>query len=103
MPAMRWNAALNEPRLWKPTSTQISVTLRSVLRRSSCARSTRRLSTYWCLAEGLLEAPAEVPRRAVRAAGERLHVERLGVGAVDEVLGAAQVGDLAGGHRFVRS
>jgi hypothetical protein len=34
----------------------------------------------------------------VRAAGERVDVERLGVGAVDEVLRAAQVGDLAGGH-----
>ena len=36
---------LNEPRLWKPTSRQMSVTLRSVLRRSSWARSTRRVRT----------------------------------------------------------
>ena len=48
IPATLWNAVPNDPRLWKPTSRQISVTLRSVLRSSSCARSTRRVSTYWC-------------------------------------------------------
>src|SRR4051794_26293155 len=42
------------------------------------------------LAEGELELAAEVPRRHVRAAGERLDVQRLRVLAVDPVAYAAQ-------------
>ncbi len=38
---------LNEPRLSKPTSRQISLTERSVVARSFRARSIRRPVTYW--------------------------------------------------------
>ena len=51
------------------------------------------------LAEGAPEAAAEVARRDVRGAGQRLEVERLGVAAVDEVAGAQEV---AGERRVSR-
>ena len=41
-PTMSWNVRLNDPRLVKPTSRQISVTGRSVSRSSAIARSSRR-------------------------------------------------------------
>jgi hypothetical protein len=43
------------------------------------------------LAEGLLEAADEVRSRRVRFAGQGGNVERLGVGAVDEILRAAEM------------
>ena len=41
-PTISVNVRLNVPRLVKPTSKQISVTLRSVSRSKNIARSTRR-------------------------------------------------------------
>jgi len=41
-PTIAWNVRLKVPRLLKPTSKQMSVTLRSVDRRRNIARSTRR-------------------------------------------------------------
>jgi hypothetical protein len=52
------------------------------------------------LAEGAPEAPAEVARRDVCRARERLQVERLGVPAVDQVAGAEQVARQRGRRRY---
>jgi hypothetical protein len=38
---------MKEPTLVSPTSKQISVTARSVLRSRAAARSSRRVSRYW--------------------------------------------------------
>src|SRR3954447_10637027 len=46
-PTMPLNLELNEPKLRKPTSSEISVTERSVSRSRCLARSIRRVSTYW--------------------------------------------------------
>jgi hypothetical protein len=39
---------VKEPTLASPTAKQISATDRSVLRRSSAARSSRLVRRYWC-------------------------------------------------------
>src|SRR5918992_1799063 len=46
MPTCRLNLVQKVPRLVKPTSMQISVTVRFAERSSSCARSIRRLVRY---------------------------------------------------------
>jgi hypothetical protein len=48
IPYVRVKLLVNEPTLVSPTSRQISATLRSVVRRSAAARSSRRVSRYWC-------------------------------------------------------
>ncbi len=47
-PTMSWKVRLKVPRLLKPTSKQMSVTLRSVARRRNIARSRRRRWRYRC-------------------------------------------------------
>src|SRR3954463_1594561 len=39
---------VNEPTLCSPTEKQTSATERSVVRSSAAARSSRRVSRYWC-------------------------------------------------------
>ena len=45
---MRVKLVVNEPTLASPTEKQMSATLRSVARSSAAARSSRRVSRYWC-------------------------------------------------------
>jgi len=101
IPATLWNAVLNDPRLWKPTSRQISDAEVGV------AEQFLRALDPACedvlvrrLAERLLEPAAEVVRRDVRPVGERDDVERFGIGTVDEVLRAAEERGFAGVHRL---
>ena len=48
MPNMRPKLVVNEPTLDRPTAKQISATELSVVRSSAAARSSRRVSRYWC-------------------------------------------------------
>jgi hypothetical protein len=91
-PTMPLNVRLNVPRLVKPTSRQISVTLRSVSRKRNIARSTRRRLeiTMRRLAERGAEAPDEVRLGDVDDPCEGRDVERLCVGAIHHVPGAEQ-------------
>jgi hypothetical protein len=57
---------VNEPTLARPTSKQMSVTLRSVSRSSAAARSRRRVSRYWCGA-----SPNVRRNSRLKCAGER--------------------------------
>src|SRR5829696_5623385 len=45
---MRPKLVVNEPMLVKPTAVQIRATDQSVVRSSAAARSSRRVSRYWC-------------------------------------------------------
>ena len=91
-PTISRNMRLKVPRLVKPTSMQMSVTLRSVSRRRNIERSTRRRCRYRC---GVSPKTARKLRMkcASRHVGHRGHgadVERLGVGAVHRVAGAQE-------------
>ncbi len=72
---------------------QISVTVRSVLRSSAAARSSRRVEQVLvrCLAERLAELATEVGGRAVGGAREAGNVERLAIARVDDVLRAEEM------------
>jgi hypothetical protein len=48
MPNIRPKLLVKDPTLRSPTVKQMSATERSVLRRSAAARSSRRISRYWC-------------------------------------------------------
>ena len=89
----------------QPTAKQTSVTLRSPRRSSAIARSMRRVvrDAVSRLAVGAPELAAEVPGRHVRAAGERLDVQRLRVLPVDPVTNAAQPREVAQVLRCGRS
>ena len=65
----------------------------SVERSSDAARSSRRVSRYWCgrLPEGAAELAAEVGGGEPRGRGEVGDGQRVGVAPVGEVLGAQQV------------
>ena len=45
---MRPKLVVNDPTLRSPTVRQMSATERSVVRSSAAARSSRRVSRYWC-------------------------------------------------------
>ena len=84
---------VNEPTLRSPTVKQMSATERSVLRSSAAARSSRRVSRYWC---GV--SPKARRNSRLKCAGERRaarasvgYVERLAVAGVDEILRAEQM------------
>ena len=47
-PNARPKLVVNEPTLLRPTVKQMSATPRSVCRSSAAARSSRRVSRYWC-------------------------------------------------------
>ena len=47
-PYDRLNDVVNEPTLARPTSAQMRATEWSVPRSSAAARSSRRVSRYWC-------------------------------------------------------
>src|SRR5690242_4365065 len=47
-PYVRPKLVVNDPTLLRPTSKQTSATERSVFRRSAAARSSLRVSRYWC-------------------------------------------------------
>src|SRR5580698_254324 len=48
MPNTRRKLAVKEPRLCAPTAKQMSATVQSVAMSSAAARSSRRVSRYWC-------------------------------------------------------
>jgi hypothetical protein len=84
---------VNDPMLRSPTVRQMSATVRSVLRSSAAARSSRRVRRYWC---GV--SPKERRNSRLKCAGgeprsacECRHVERLAVAGVDQVLGTHEV------------
>ena len=90
---MRPKLVVNDPTLRRPTIRQISATERSVVRSSDAARSSRRVSRYWC---GV--SPNSRRNSRLKWAGESRaafascgHVERLEVARVHQVLGAEQV------------
>jgi hypothetical protein len=47
-PKSRPKLVVNDPMLRSPTARQMSETDRSVVRSSAAARSSRRVSRYWC-------------------------------------------------------
>ncbi len=86
-PTIAANVRLNVPRLEKPTNMQMSVTLRSVVRRRYIARSMRRRCRYRC---GVSPNVARNVRmkwalETSRDRGQRRHVERQGEVAVHRV------------------
>jgi hypothetical protein len=92
---------VNEPTLRSPTVMQMSATVRSVLRSSAAARSSRRVRRYWCGVSPKARRNSRLKcGREVDGAGERRHVERLAVAGVDQVLRAEEVADRVDGrHR----
>ena len=102
MPYRRPKLVVNEPTLRRPTIRQISATERSVVRSSAAARSSRRVSRYWCGVSPNSRRNSRLKwageRRAAFASGR--HVERLEVARVHQVLRAEQVaGGRDGLHR----
>ena len=93
MPNAWLKLEVNEPTLRSPTAKQMSETERSVDRSSAAARSQPPVGEVpvWRLAERAPELATEMRRRQSRRASERLHVERIPVTGIDEVLGAKQV------------
>ena len=92
-PNARRKLVVNEPTLRSPTVKQMSATLRSVLRSSAAARSSRRVSRYWCG-----DSPKARRNSRLKCAGERraarasaADVQRLGVARVGEILRAQQL------------
>src|SRR4051812_3383192 len=90
MPVLRAKSALNEPRLWNPTSKQTWVTGASARSRRRAASSRTRVR-YWC---GVTPKAARKRRRKWKGdsglAGQRTQIERLRVAGVDGVAGAEQ-------------
>ena len=81
---------VNDPTLRSPTVTQISATLWSVLRSSSAARSSRRVSRYWCGVSPKARRNSRLKWAGkVRGAGESRDVGGRAVTGVDKV-GCAQ-------------
>ena len=66
MPYVRPKLVVNDPTLLRPTVKQMSATERSVLRSSAAARSSRRVSRYWCGA-----SPNARRNSRLKCAGER--------------------------------
>jgi hypothetical protein len=74
----------------QPTAKQTSVTLRSTTQqRHRALDAPRHQIGVRRLAVGEPELPAEMPGGHVRAAGERFHVQRLGIFPVDAVANTA--------------
>ena len=90
---MRRKLVVNEPRLVRPTSKQMSVTLRSVFRSSAAARSKQagEQILVWRLTERAPELAAEVRGRKPRGVGQIPHRERLEVAGVGQVLRPQQM------------
>ena len=89
---------VNDPTLRRPTVKQMSATDRSVLRSSAAARSSRRVSRYWCgVSPKRAGLAAEMGGERRAGASERGHVERLCVAGVDEGPRAKQVSGGRGG------
>ena len=80
----------------------MSVTLRSVLRSSAAARSSRRVSRYWCGASPNVRRNSRLKCAgdSAAASGQVRHRERLEVAGVGEVLGPQEV---TGGRHHVTS
>ena len=66
IPNIRPKLPVNEPTLLSPTDTQIRATDQSVERSSDAARSSRRVSRYWCGA-----SPKARRNSRLKCAGER--------------------------------
>jgi hypothetical protein len=94
---VRPKLVVNEPTLVNPAITQMSATVRSVLR-SRAARSSRLAEQVpvRALPECPAELAAEMGRRQPRGSGQRGDVERLKVPAVGEILGPQQVAGRVG-------
>lgn len=58
---------MNEPTLCAPTAKQMSATGQSVARSSAAARSSRRVSRYWCG-----DSPNVALNRLLKCAGDSL-------------------------------
>jgi hypothetical protein len=91
----------NDPSEVQPTVIQTSVTDIVVLRSNDIARSIRRVINheYGVSPERLLERTLEVPHRHQGIAGERGHIERLGIVPVNSVTCSHQAGEVGAIHR----
>jgi len=86
IPNIRPKLVVNEPTLRSPTVRQMSAT-----ERCGALEPADQQVLVGRFAELAAELAAEVRRRQPRRASERLHVERLAVARVDEILRAKKV------------